>query len=140
MAYSRNSVNKVILVGHVGAKPEVRYTNTGSAVANFNIATNEQWVDGDGNRQDRTDWHRVVAWRQQAEFCEQYIDKGQLLYVEGKLQTRTWEDKNGAKRYTTEVVADTLTMLGGRGDSGSASQPSKASEPEPEDELDDLPF
>jgi len=141
MAYSRNSVNKVMLVGHVGAKPEVRYTNSGSAVANFNLATNEQWVDNDGNRQDRTDWHRVVAWRQQAEFCEQYVDKGQLLYVEGKLQTRSWEDKNGAKRYMTEVVADTLTMLGGRGDAGSGSQqPSNAAEPEPEDELDDLPF
>lgn len=140
MAYARNSLNKVMLIGNVGSKPEVRYTNSGSAVANFNIATNEQWVDNDGNRQDRTEWHRIVTWRQQAEFCEKYIDKGQLLYVEGKLQTRSWEDKNGMKRYTTEVVVDTLTMLGGRSDSSGVKEPAASTQSEPEDELDDLPF
>jgi len=141
MAYPRGSANKVILVGHVGAKPEVRYTNTGAAVANFNLATNEAWTDNDGNKQERTDWHRIVAWRQLAELCEQYVDKGSLLYVEGKLQTRNWEDKNGVKRFTTEVVADTLTMLGGRGEfTQKKKTETKETPPEPEEEIDDLPF
>ncbi len=143
MAYPRGSANKVILVGHVGAKPEIRYTNSGAAVANVNLATNEVWTDNDGNRQERTDWHRVVAWRQLAELCEQYVDKGSLIYIEGKLQTRNWEDKNGQKRYTTEVVADTLTMLGGRGGDFTPKQKSSDKEempPEPEEEMDDLPF
>ncbi|MCF7804075.1 MAG: single-stranded DNA-binding protein [Candidatus Marinimicrobia bacterium] len=143
MAYARGSANRVILVGNVGGKPEVRYTNSGAAVANFTMATNETWTDNNGNRQDRTEWHRIVAWRKTAELCEQYVDKGSLLYIEGRLQTRDWEDKNGVKRYTTEVVVDTLTMLGGRGgDTGSqTSSESSAPQPEPEeDEMDDLPF
>lgn len=142
MAYPRGSANKVILVGHVGAKPDIRYTNNGSAVANFNLATNEMWTDSDGNRQERTDWHRIVAWRQLAELCEQYVDKGSLIYIEGKLQTRNWEDRNGVKRYTTEVVADTLTMLGGRGDFTPKREKEEKDEmpPEPEEEIDDLPF
>jgi len=142
MAYSRGSANRVILVGHVGAKPEVRYTPSGAPVANFNLATNETWTNNDGQRQERTDWHRVVAWRKLAEICEKFVDKGSLLYLEGKLQTRSWEDKNGSKRYTTEVVADTLTMLGGRGDmSGEpAEEQYESSQPEPEEDMDDLPF
>jgi len=140
MAYSRGSANKVILVGHVGAKPEVRYTSSGAAVANFNLATNETWKDSDGNKQERTDWHRIVTWRKLAELCEQYVDKGTLIYIEGKLQTRNWEDKNGVKRYTTEVVADTMTLLsGGRGNFEDKA-PAEEYEPEPEDEMDDLPF
>ncbi|HKJ69312.1 MAG TPA: single-stranded DNA-binding protein [bacterium] len=142
MAYSRGSANRVILVGHVGADPEVRYTPSGVAVANFNLATNETWTDNDGNRQERTDWHRVVAWRQLAELCEKFVDKGTLVYIEGKLQTRSWEDRNGVKRYTTEVVADSLTMLGGR---GQAAEPAPqedrdAMQPEPDEDMDDLPF
>ncbi len=142
MAYSRGSANRVILVGHVGAKPEVRYTPSGAPVANFNLATNETWTNNDGQRQERTDWHRVVAWRKLAEICEKFIDKGSLVYLEGKLQTRSWEDKNGSKRYTTEVVADTLTMLGGRGDmSGEpAEEKYESSQPESEEDMDDLPF
>lgn len=143
MAYARSSANRVILVGNVGGKPEVRYTSSGVAVANFTLATNEAWTDNDGNRQERTEWHRIVAWRKLAELCEKFVDKGKMLYIEGRLQTRDWEDKNGIKRYTTEVVADTLTMLSGRGDTagGNQKQESSASAPEPEDEeMDDLPF
>ncbi|MBS1271169.1 MAG: Single-stranded DNA-binding protein [Candidatus Marinimicrobia bacterium] len=142
MAFARNSANRVILVGNVGQKPEVRYTSSGAAVANLSVATNEFWKDNDGNRQERTEWHRIVTWRGQAEFCEQYVDKGTMLYIEGRLQTRDWEDKNGVKRYTTEVVAETITLLGGRGDSGEASKKQSGSAaPEPEDEeMDDLPF
>mgnify|MGYP001149814992 CR=1 FL=1 len=141
MAFARNSANRVILVGNVGQKPEVRYTSSGAAVANFSLATNEFWTDNDGNRQDRTEWHRIVTWRKQAEFCEQYVDKGTMLYIEGRLQTRDWEDKNGMKRYTTEVVADTITLLGGRGDTGETpKKQDDSTAPEPEDEMDDLPF
>ncbi len=142
MAYSRGSANRVILVGHVGAKPEVRYTPSGVAVANLNLATNETWTDNDGNRQERTDWHRVVAWRKLAELCEQFVDKGTLLYIEGKLQTRSWEDRNGVKRYTTEVVTDTLTMLGGRGEPSEPApkEDHDTMQPEPEEDTDDLPF
>ncbi len=141
MAYSRGSANRVILVGHVGAKPEVRYTSNGSAVANLSLATNESWTDSEGKRQERTEWHRVVAWRKLAELCEQYVDKGKLVYVEGKLQTRDWEDKNGVKRYTTEVVAENLTLLGGRGE---VAEPQKEDyhsvQSESEEDIDDLPF
>lgn len=142
MAYSRGSANRVILVGHVGAKPEVRYTPGGVAVSNFNLATNEVWTDNDGNRQERTDWHRVVAWRKLAELCEQFVDKGRLLYIEGKLQTRSWEDRNGVKRYTTEVIADTLTMLGGRGETTEPApkEDQDTMQPEPDEDMDDLPF
>ena len=137
MAFARNSANRVILVGNVGQKPEVRYTSSGAAVANFSLATNEFWTDNDGNRQDRTEWHRIVTWRKQAEFCEQYVDKGTMLYIEGRLQTRDWEDKNGMKRYTTEVVADTITLLGGRGDTGETpKKQDDSTAPEPEDETD----
>jgi len=141
MAYSKGSANRVILVGHVGAKPEVRYTPSGAAVANFSLATTEAWTDNDGNKQDRTDWHRIVAWRQLAEVCEQFVDKGTLVYIEGKLQTRSWEDKNGVKRYTTEVIAESLTMLGSRSDSKS-TPPDDFGEvsAETEEEMDDLPF
>jgi len=140
MAYSRGSANRVILVGHVGAKPDVRYTNSGAAVANFSLATNEAWTDGDGKRQERTDWHRVVVWRKLAEICEQYVNKGTLLYIEGKLQTRSWEDKNGVKRYTTEVVAENLTLLGGRGEVSEPPEEQYDMQTEPEEEEDDLPF
>ena len=110
------SVNKVILIGNLGKKPELRYTPGGQAVANFNIATNERWGGKDGQPvQERTEWHRIVTFGRTAENCGQYLDKGRSVYVEGRLQTREWTDKEGQKRYTTEIVAQTVQFLGGRG-------------------------
>ncbi len=109
------SVNKVILVGHLGRDPEVRYTPQGTAVATLNVATNERFKDKDGNWQDRTEWHRVVAWQRLAEIAGEYLKKGSQLYIEGRLQTRSWDDKSsGEKKYSTEVVANDLVLLGGR--------------------------
>ena len=103
MAYSRGSVNKVILVGNVGQDPELKYTPSGAAVTNFSVATNEVWKDNDGNQQERTEWHRIVLWRKLAEVAGEWLKKGKKVYIEGKLQTRSWEDKDGVKRYTTEI-------------------------------------
>lgn len=107
------SVNKVLLIGRLGNNPEIRYTNTGTAVANFNLATSENWNDKNGQKQERTEWHRVVVWGKLAELCEKYLGKGRQCYVEGRLQTRSWDDKEGNKRYTTEIVANTIQFLGG---------------------------
>ena len=109
------SVNKVILVGNLGRDPELRYIPSGQAVANFTLATNERWRDKDGNNQERTEWHRIVVWGKSAENCAQFLQKGRSVYIEGKLQTQEWEDKDGNKRRTTEVVAQTVQFLGGRG-------------------------
>jgi single-strand DNA-binding protein len=113
-------VNKVILVGNLGKDPEVRYTPSGQAVANFNIATSESWTDKSGQKQERTEWHRIVVWGKQAEHCGEYLSKGRQVYVEGRLQTREWADKEGRKNYTTEVIATHVTFLGGgeRGQGG----------------------
>ena len=106
-------VNKVILLGHLGRDPEVRYTPSGAAVANFTIATSEEWKDKDsGEKQERTEWHRIVAWRRLGEICGEYLHKGSQVYIEGRLQTKSWEDREGNKRYTTEVIAQTMQMLG----------------------------
>ncbi|MBW1681788.1 MAG: single-stranded DNA-binding protein [Deltaproteobacteria bacterium] len=105
-------VNKVILIGNLGADPELRYTAGGTAVANFRIATTEQWTNRDGEKNERTEWHRIVAWGRLGEICGEYLHKGRQVYVEGKLQTRGWEDRDGNKRYTTEIVAQTMQMLG----------------------------
>lgn len=110
------SVNKVILIGNLGSDPEVRYTPSGAAVANFNIATNESWRDKNGQDQERTEWHKIVVWGKQAENCGEYLSKGRTVYVEGRLQTRDWTDKEGNKRYTTEIVANTIQFLGGPGE------------------------
>ena len=99
-------VNKVILVGNLGKDPEVRYTPGGQAVANFTIATNENWTDKQGQKQERTEWHRVVVWGKAAESCGEYLSKGRQVYIEGRLQTREWNNKEGVKQYTTEVVAN----------------------------------
>jgi single-strand DNA-binding protein len=109
------SVNKVILIGNLGKDPEVRFTQTGSAVANFSIATSEQWNDRDGKRQERTEWHNIVVWGKQAETCGQYLAKGRQVYVEGSIRTRSYDDKTGAKRYVTEIVAQRIRFLGGGG-------------------------
>jgi single-strand DNA-binding protein len=111
-------VNKVILVGRLGRDPELRYTQGGQAVANFTVATNEFWRDKDGEKQERTEWHRIVAWGKQAEFCGNYLTKGRQVYVEGRLQTREWEDKEGEKRRTTEIVANTIQAIGPGGRRG----------------------
>ena len=110
-------VNKVILIGNLGAAPEVRFTPSGQAVANFRIATSESWTDkGSGQKQERTEWHRIVVWGKLAELCGEYLGKGRQCYVEGRLQTREWADKEGKKNYTTEVVAQNVVFLGGRGE------------------------
>lgn len=111
-------VNKVILVGNLGRDPEIRYTKDGTAVANLNLATSDSWNDANGQRQERTEWHRVVAWGKLAEISKEYLSKGRQIYIEGRLQTRSWDDKSGTKRYTTEVKADQMVMLGTRGDGG----------------------
>jgi len=129
MATGRGSVNKVILIGNLGSDPELKYTPSGAAVTNFNVATNEIWNDKDGNKQERTEWHRVVLWRKLAEIAGEYLKKGSKVYLEGKLQTRSWEDKDGVKRYTTEVVADNMTMLDAKGEGGSSSGASSAPPP-----------
>ena len=108
-------VNKVILVGNLGQKPEMRYTQTNTAVATLSIATSESWKDKDsGEQREKTEWHRVVFFGKLAEIAEQYLDKGSQLYVEGKLQTRKWQDKEGNDRYTTEILGNEMNMLGGR--------------------------
>jgi single-strand DNA-binding protein len=112
------SVNKVILVGNVGRDPELRYTQGGQPVASFSIATNERFKDKDGNWKDRTEWHRIVAWGRLAEICGEYLRKGRQVYVEGRIQTRDWEDKEGQKRQTTEIVILGMQMLGSRGEGG----------------------
>ena len=139
------SVNKVILIGHLGADPEVRYTQSGTAVANLRIATNESYTDRtSGERVERTEWHRVVAWGKLAEIVEQYLRKGRQVYIEGKLQTRQWQDKDNNTRYTTEIRASDMVMLGGRGapDAGPAAEETEmapvAENNAPSD--DDLPF
>src|SRR5437868_5633412 len=107
------SVNKVILIGHLGKDPEVRYTPNGQAVANFTVATNDSWTDKAGQKQDRTEWHRVVVWAKLAELCGEYLSKGRQVYLEGRLQTREWTNKEGVKQYTTEVVANQVVFLSG---------------------------
>ena len=142
------SVNKVILIGNLGSDPEVKYTPSGTAVANFNIATNESWTSKDGKKEERTEWHKIVVWSKLAELCGEYLAKGRPVYVEGRLQTREWNDKEGNKRYTTEIVAQTIQFLGGPNDrparqssaaassgGGRSSEPAEAIEVE-----DDIPF
>jgi single-strand DNA-binding protein len=107
-------VNKVILVGNLGANPEMRFTQGGQAVANLRLATTERWTDRNGQKQEQTEWHRVVVWGKQAEICGQYLTKGRQIYVEGRIRTRQWQDQQGQKRFTTEIVAQTVQMLGPR--------------------------
>jgi single-strand DNA-binding protein len=114
-------VNKVILIGNLGRDPEIRYTKDGQAVANFTLATGESFTSREGKREERTEWHRIVVWGKTAENCAQYLAKGRTVYIEGRIQTREWEDKEGQKRKTTEIVAQTVQFLGGpRGGAGAA--------------------
>ena len=115
-------VNKVILVGNLGRDPEVRYTGSGTAVANFTMATTERWSDpSSGERKEKTEWHRIVVWGKTAENCAQYLAKGRSVYIEGRIQTREWEDREGQKQKTTEIVAQTVQFLGGPRGSGGAA-------------------
>lgn len=135
-------VNKVILVGRLGRDPELRYTTSGTPVANFSLATDEFWSDPNGERQRRTEWHNIVAWSKLAEICNQYLNKGKLVYVEGRLQTREWDDRDGNKRRTTEVVASDMRMLGPKGEE--SREPSTGREEGKPMEVgitdDDIPF
>jgi single-strand DNA-binding protein len=136
-------VNKVILIGNLGRDPEVRSTPSGQSVANFTLATSRRWNDRDGNKQEQTEWHRIVCWGRQAEVAGQYLTKGKQIYVEGRLQTRSWEDKqSGEKRYTTEVICENFQMLGRRDETSSGSYSSGASESSAaaEGPDDDIPF
>ena len=111
--------NKVILIGNLGRDPELRYTQSGQAVVNFTLATGESWTDKSGERVERTEWHRIVVWGKTAETCNQYLSKGRTVYIEGRIQTREWEDKDGNKRYTTEINASTVNFIGPRTSGGS---------------------
>jgi single-strand DNA-binding protein len=141
------SLNKAMLIGNLGKDPELRYTPSGVAVATFSVATNESWKDQDGNLQERTEWHNIVAWRKLAEICGEYLKKGKKVFIEGRIQTRSYDDKNtGAKKYITEIVADNLIMLDGRGNApeGQSHPPSASADiVEPGTggaKDDDLPF
>lgn len=112
------SVNKAIIIGNLGKDPEIRYTPGGQPVANFTVATNERWNDKSGQPQERTEWHRIVVWGKTAENCGQYLKKGRSVYVEGRIQTREWTNKEGQKQWTTEIVANNVTFLGGRDGGG----------------------
>ncbi len=142
------SVNKVILVGNLGRDPETRYLPDGSAVSNLNVATTDSWKDKSGEKQEKTEWHRVSLFGRLAEIAAEYLKKGSQVYLEGRLQTRKWQDKEGQDRYTTEIVADRLQMLGGRSSGGtepsSTTNNSKTTNAPPtggyDDFTDDIPF
>jgi len=150
------SVNKVILLGRLGQDPELKHTPSGAAVCNFSLATTESWNDkNSGQKQERTEWHRVVVWGKLAELCNQYLAKGRQAFVEGRLQTRSWDDKEGNKRYTTEINATTVQFIGGQAQAGSGQfagnnnqAPAQAQEPQADYNVstdtnfasDDIPF
>ncbi len=139
-------INKVILIGNLGRDPEVRYTPDGAAVANFSIATSQEWKDREtGEKREKTEWHRIVAWRKLGELCGEYLSKGRQVYIEGRLQTRDWEDRDGNKRYTTEVIASEVQFLGpkepsGPRDSYGGPPPPEAEPPGMDSGDDDIPF
>ncbi len=141
------SVNKVILVGNLGKDPELRYTSSGTAVATFSLATSERYKDRNGEQQEKTEWHNIVTWRNLAEICGKYLHKGKQVYIEGRIQTRSYDDRDGNKRYMTEIVADQMQMLGnkgddagrGRGDDFDQRREPQVSEP-PFNPDDDIPF
>lgn len=140
------AVNKAIILGNLGKDPEVRYTPDGKAVTTFSVATTERYKDKEGNSQERTEWHRIVVWDRLAEICGEYLSKGKSVYVEGSIRTRSWDDREGNKRYTTEIVGRTVQFLSPRGESGRQS----GGPPPPEDDFsyeegggmtdDDVPF
>jgi len=127
-------VNKVILIGHLGKDPELRNTQGGASVASFSMATSEKWKDANGEMQEKTEWHNIVLWMKLAETAVKYLVKGSLVYIEGRIQTRKWEDKDGQTRYTTEIIGQRMNMLGGK--TAGNDEP----DPKPEKTDDDLPF
>ena len=138
----KSSVNKAILVGHIGNKPEGRYTSSGTSTVSFSLATNEFWIDNDKEKKERTEWHNIVAWNKLADFVTEYLQKGQLIYIEGKLQTRTYKDKDDVQHWKTEVISNVITPLewktGEKKENGSIKKNTeKASEPK---EGEELPF
>ena len=135
-----SGVNRVILIGRLGRDPELRYILAGKAVANFTMATSENWKDDSGERQERTEWHKIQMWGKLAEVAGKYLSKGSQVYIEGKLQTREWTDKDGQKRYTTEIVASSLVMLSGKGDGGNNPEKPESSDGMSPDDLDSIPF
>lgn len=134
-------INKAILVGNLGADPEIRYTPNGMAVANFRIATSETFTK-DGQKETKTEWHRIVAFGKLAEICGEYLSKGKQVYIEGKIQTRQWDDKDGNKKYTTEILANTMQMLGGRDGAaaGGSGVGGGGGDEIPPSDIDDVPF
>ena len=137
------SLNKVMLIGNLGKDPELRYTANGTPVASFSIATSDSWKDLEGNLTERTEWHNIVAWRKLAEICGEWLKKGQKVYIEGSIRNRSYDDKNGVKRYVTEIIADDLIMLGGgKGvvDTESEYKSPQATSPDTGEKEDDLPF
>ena len=148
-----SSLNKAMIIGRLGQDPDVRYTQSNTAVANLSVATSERYKDSSGEWKENTEWHRVVAWGRLAEICQEYLKKGSQVYIEGPIQTRSWEDKEGQKRYTTEIKALTMTMLDSKGSGGGGgdSVPNKPDNAQPvsssvdlnenfDDIDDDLPF
>jgi single-strand DNA-binding protein len=143
-------VNKAIILGNCGADPELRYTNSGVAVCNFNLATSDRWTDNDGNKQESTEWHSIVCWKRLAEIVAEYVKKGTQVYVEGKITTTSWEDKEGVKRYKVEIVANNCQILGSSSNRGQSSEERAAQDASappaddpvetPEDDDNDLPF
>lgn len=129
-----SNVNKAIILGYVGQDPELKYTPNGVAVCNISVATTEKWKDSDGNKQERTEWHRVTLWKRQAEIAGEYLSKGSQVYIEGKLQTRSWE-KEGQKHYTTEIIASQINLIGGRTANETTAEPEKT-----DDKEENLPF
>lgn len=138
-----SGINKVILVGRLGADPETKTVGPGQTVTRFSLATSESWTDKMGQKQERTEWHRVVVWGKLAEICGKYLQKGRQVYVEGRLQTRQWDDASGQKRYTTEIIANTVQFLGGSSATAEMTAPlgdDLGPDFEPAENEDDLPF
>src|SRR5574340_280924 len=139
-----SSVNKVIILGRLGKDPETRYMTNGEAVTNFSIATSETWKDKSGEKQEKVEWHNITAYRKLGEIIGEYVKKGSLIYIEGKLQTRKWQDKDGKDRYTTEIIADHMQMLGGKAEQQDKPDQAKQSAPVKNDNFDsfapDIPF
>ncbi len=138
------SVNKVILIGNLGKDPELKFLPSGVPMVKFSIATTERFKDSEGNQQEKTEWHNIVMWKRQAEIANEYLKKGSPVYIEGRLQTRSWEDENGVKKYMTEVVGLQMQLLGRREDSAAEGPPNDVPEPSGKKETledeDDLPF
>ena len=135
------AINKAIIIGNLGVDPELRTTPQGASVCNFSVATNESWKDKDGTKHERVEWHRIIVWGKTGENCAKYLSKGREVYVEGRIQTRSWDDKDGVKRYTTEIVAQTVNFLGGGSGEGKSDRPPPPSDGDMPSGADaDIPF